>query len=134
MHAALHDAEQRVAVAFVRAPAALGPAQRELHRGPCLIGIGRIRRALVEHHHDVGAERILHLDRTLRRQLDQVAVDGRAKFDALLADLAQALQAPNLKAARVRQDRPLPVREPMQAAVGADDVDAGPQQQMERVA
>ena len=140
MHAALHDAEQRrVAVAVTlerveRSAAALRPAQRELHRLARRRMVGRIRRALVEHHHDVGAERVLHLDRALRRQLDQVAVHRRAELDALLVDLAQALQAPDLEAAGVREHRSLPVHERVQAAVRADHVDARPQQQMERVA
>ena len=77
---------------------------------------------------------MLHLDRALGRELDQVAVDGRAKLDAALADLAQRLQAPDLEAARVGEDRTAPMHEAVQAAVRADHVDAGPEQQMKRVA
>ena len=55
MHPALHDAEQRRVVAFVRALAALGPAQAELHRTRDHAYIDRLaidmhRRTFVEDH------------------------------------------------------------------------------------
>jgi hypothetical protein len=63
-HAALHDAEQRVGVLQFRelGLAALGPAQRELHRRAGLafggeVALGVIRRAFVELHDDVAVER-----------------------------------------------------------------------------
>ena len=50
--------------------AALGPAQRQLHRALDLVARRRQPQAFVELHGDVGAEQPLDLDRALRRQLD----------------------------------------------------------------
>jgi len=59
VHAALNDAEQGVAAAFVRQSAALRPTQAQTHRIGRLPFVCRIRRALVEDHSDVGVEHAL---------------------------------------------------------------------------
>ena len=69
--------------------AALGPAQRQLHRALDLVARRRQLEAFVELHGDVGAEQRLDLDRAFGRQLDHRAVEMRAEGDAALVDLAQ---------------------------------------------
>jgi hypothetical protein len=93
-----------------------------------------MRRALVERHHDVRIERALDFHRPLGGQQQPVAVDRRRELDAVLAHLAQRAEAEDLEAAGIRQDRPLPAGESMQAAVRRDDVGARAQPQMECVA
>src|SRR5690606_30036490 len=68
------------------------------------------------------------------RELDQVAVHGRAELHAVLVDLAQLLEAEDLKTARVGQDRAAPVHEAVQAAVSAHDVGPRAQHEVEGVA
>ncbi len=134
MHPALHDAEQRIGIAFMRALAALRPAQARAHRfarGPF---IRRIRRALVEDHHDVGVEHLLDAHRFFRRQEALVAVDRRLELHPFLADLAQRAQAEHLKTARIGEYRPVPAHEAMQAAMRRDHLQPRAQPQVEGIA
>ena len=59
-----------------------------------------------------------------------VAVDVRAKGDAVVGDLAQLRQRHDLEAAGVGQDRPRPVHELVQPAERGDALRAGPQHQV----
>ena len=95
---------------------------------------GRIGRAVVKRHRDVGAQRQLHVHGIFGREAHVGAVDGRAKPHALLRDLAQAAQAEHLETAGVREDRALPVHEAVQPAVRGDDLRARPQHQVKRIA
>src|SRR5258708_4507440 len=52
---------------------------------------------------------------------------------ALLRDLAHFSQAPDLKSPGVRQNRPLPVHETMQAAMRFDDFEPRAQEEMKGV-
>src|SRR5271156_3773738 len=54
----------------------------------------------------------------------------RAERDALLADLAQIVQAENLKTTRVGENRPLPRHEPVQPAHPSNRFDPRPQKKM----
>ena len=130
--AALHDAEQHVTIrrGLERPLAALRPAQRQPHRALDIVAPGRQPHALVHLHGDVGAEQPLHLDRTLRRQLDLGAVDMRAEGHGLLAYLAQVRQRHHLEAAGVRQHRAVPAGEGLQAPQRRDPFGARPQHQM----
>ena len=74
-----------------------------------LVG-GRVD-ALVEHHHDVGADRGLHLDRALGREQVHALIDVAAKARALLVDRAVAGQREDLIAARVGEHRARPAHE-----------------------
>src|ERR1700693_6223212 len=58
----------------------------------------------------------------------------RAKSDAFLADLAQLVQAENLEASGISQDRPRPRHETMQPAKLADSFDSGTQVKVVSVA
>jgi len=126
VHASLHDAEQRVGIPFMRAPAALRPAQRQAHGFGCRLLIGGKGRALVENHGHVGIQRALYAHGFLRAEKTRIPVDRRAKTDALLADLAHLAQAEHLKTAGIGENRLVPTHEPMQSTVRANDVQAGP--------
>ncbi len=51
--------------------------------------IGGIFGALVEGHHDVGAESDLHIDRVLRRKEVAAAIEVRAELYAVFSDFAE---------------------------------------------
>ena len=139
MDAALDDAEQCRVVALMGALAALGPAQRQLHRtvDDAFVGGRTIdvhRRAFVEDHHDVAAQHLLDMHRLLRPEEDLAAVGGRGEGDSGLGDLAPVRQREHLEAAGVGQDRPVPAGEAVQAAVRLDDLKSRPQEQVEGIA
>ena len=140
-HAALHDAEQRVRVAFSRelVARALCPAQAHAHRGG---GFGLsggaipdlVRRAFVELHDDVRIQSALDLHGDLGRQEQLVAVDGRGECHAFLGDLAQIAQRKHLKTAGIRQDGFIPAIEAVQALVRIHHFQPRAQPQVEGVA
>ena len=72
---ARHASRQRTSQRCVRASDSL-----------VIRAVGERRRALVERHDDVRAERLLHLDRPLRREEMARAVEVGAERDALLGD------------------------------------------------
>ena len=83
VHAALHDAEQRVRIfaALELVATALRPAQAQLHRHARFVfsrqvTLRFVRRAFVELHHDVAVEQPLDLHAQLGREEQLVAVDG----------------------------------------------------------
>ena len=94
----------------------------------------RERRALVEGHHDVGAEQPLDLHAALGAQVMERAVDVAAEGDPLLGELPELGQAHHLEAARIGQDRPLPVHEAVQPAEPRHPLGPRPQHQMIGVA
>src|SRR5690606_13107985 len=137
--AALDDAEQGGVVALVGLVRALRPAQRQLHRALHHAYVDRPavdahRRALVEDHHDVAAQHLLDVHRLLGAEEHLRAVGGRGEGHAGLGDLAAVGQREHLEAARVGEDRPVPAREAVQAAVRRDHVQPGAQEQVEGVA
>ena len=136
VHAALHDAEQRIRVLQVveTATRALGPAQAQLHRITGYLLGSRVRRALVEDHRDVRIQRLLDAHRFLRRQKHLGAVDRRGKRHALLGDLALVRQREHLETTRVGEDGFVPANELVQATELLDDLQPRSQKQMKRVA
>ena len=92
--AALHNSEQCASVPVIEcALAALGPAQRELHRA---LDVGSRRRqadAFVKLHRNVGAEQTLDLDRTFGREHDRRAVDMGAEGHGLFRRPCAGLRA-----------------------------------------
>ncbi len=113
---------------------ALGPAQRQLHRTPRHVLVSGIRRAFIEDHHDIRAQVTLDLHRLFRPHEDFCAIYRRREVDALLLDLAHRAQAEHLKAARVGEDRPLPLHEVVQVPMALDHFSARAQPEMEGVA
>ena len=130
--AALHDAEQHAPLGRLIecTLGALGPAQRQLHRAFDVVAVGWQPHAFVHLHGNVGAEQALHLDRALRRQLDLRAIDMRAERHRLLADLAQIGKRHHLEAAGIRQHRPAPAGEFLQAPERGDPFGARPEHQV----
>src|SRR2546423_1708716 len=110
------------------------PARGQLHRGARRVVRGLAGRALVERHHDVGAERGLHLHRDFGREEAETTVNVRAKLDALFRDASQVAQTKNLKAAGVGQYRATPADEFVQTAARAYHFHAGAQPEVVRVA
>jgi hypothetical protein len=114
------------------------------------------RRALVEHERDVRLQRGLHLHRGLRPHEAGRAVEVGAEGDALLRDLQDragplaagglrgaaldlvghrpVTHGEDLEAARVGDHRALPGHEAVQPAEVADQLVAGSQEEVERVA
>src|SRR5258708_1118211 len=86
--------------------AALRPAQRQLHRGLGPRPVGGVFRALIECHDDVGAQPDLSRDRALGAEKMRSPIQMRAKSDTLLGDFPKLVQAKNLEASRIRQNRP----------------------------
>ena len=75
VHAALHDAEERLVPPRLRPPAAFRPAVGALHRVARRFAGRGMADALVEAHDYVGAELLFRLDHALRRQALLAAVD-----------------------------------------------------------
>src|SRR5580700_1149885 len=107
--------------------AALGPAQSQFHRSLRPRAIGGILRAFIERHDDVGTQVNLRLHGTLRTKEVRRAIKMRTKRHALLADFAELVQAENLEAAGIGQNRPRPRHETMQTAHLAHGFDPGTQ-------
>ena len=84
----------------------------------------------VQGHDDVGAQLFLGVHDRLRRELLQAAVDVRAKGHAVTIDLAHVGQAKDLVAARIGQDRPVPVHELVQPAHTGYEVGAGTEKEV----
>ena len=84
----------------------------------------------VEHHRDVDADRFLKRDDVLGREAMLAAVEVRAKRDAVVVELAPRLEAEDLKAAGVGEDRAVPRHEAVQAAGRFDGLAARAQPQM----
>ena len=101
------------------------------------IGDDRAARAredrLVEGDRDVRAERLLDADRQLGREPMDRPIEVAAERDAVLVDDPQVAQRDDLEAARIGQDRAVPVHEPVQPAEPLDPVVPGPQVQVVRV-
>ena len=134
--AALNDSEQHASLgcSLEGAPAALGPAQRELHGALDVVAPGRQTNAFVELHRDVGAEQPLYVDRALRRQFDRCAVDVGSEGDSVFLHFSQLRQRHHLKAAGIRQHGSVPGGEFLQAAEVCDPPGAGTQHQVIGVA
>ena len=117
VHAALHDAKERLVRSGVRLPAALGPHAGQLD-GPLHEGTRRgVAGALVKLHHDVGAQQLGDAHVLLGRpeHVAAVVVHG-AELDALVGQLHVVAVAEHLEAARVGKDGPIPAHERMESA------------------
>src|SRR3984957_9196721 len=113
---ALHDTEKGLRGIAARLETALRPAVRELHR------IARDRmldsrgHAMIEHHHDVGADGSLRGDAALRTQAHQGLVRITLELGVILAHGAPARQREYLEAAGVGNHRTRPVHEAVNTA------------------
>ena len=117
VHATLNDAKERLVGAGVGGVAALRPAARELHGARDLGARGRVAHALVELHHDVGAQLLGDVHVVLGRPGDPAAVVvHRAEAHAVVGELAELLVGEDLEAAGVGEDGAVPAHEVVQAA------------------
>ena len=114
--------------------AARGPAQGQLHRGPCLGLGGRIGGALVKDHDDIGPQTALDRHGGLRIQKDPGTVHRALELHPGLGDLAHGAQAEHLETAGVGQDRAAPAHEIVQVAMLLDDLRTRAQPQVEGIA
>jgi hypothetical protein len=106
------------------------PAVRPLHGGASRGLVGLRVDALVEHHHDVGAERGLHLDRALGREQVRPLVDVALEARALLVDRAILGQGEDLVAPRVGEHRAVPAHEGVHPSHAPEELGAGTEEQV----
>jgi hypothetical protein len=101
------------------------------------VGDDRARRAredgLIEGDRDVRTERFLDRCRVLRREAMNGPIEVRAECDAVLVDDAQIAEGHDLESTRVREDRAVPIHEPMQPAEPGDPLVPRPEIQVVRV-
>ena len=117
MHAALHDAEQRLVIACMGLVQRLSPHAGELDGALHELARGGVTRALVELHADVAAELHGDLHVVLGRPEHMAAVViGGDEAHALIGELARVGMGEDLEAARIREDGAVPVHEVVQAA------------------
>ena len=110
--------------------AALQPAQRAL-AGVLRVLVGRrIFHALVEGHRNVAAKIRLDAHTLLRPHEDAVTVKVRGKRHPLFLDFSQARKGKYLKPAAVRQDRAIPIHEPVKTTHPAHGIVARAQMQV----
>src|SRR5581483_8751984 len=94
----------------------LRPAQGHFHRFARPALLGRILRALIKRHDDVGSEPDLRRHRALRAEEVGGTVEMRPERHSLFADLPEFAKAEYLEATRVSQDRSPPRHESVQPA------------------
>ena len=78
--------------------------------------LGRVRRALVELHDDVGTEVLLDAHVVLGSPAVPRAVDDAAERHAVVVEFERVCEREDLEAAGVGEDRAVPVHERVQAA------------------
>ena len=110
----------------MRLPAALRPHGGEVNCALDLRTRGRVAHALVELHHDVGAQLLGNVHVLLGRPGEPAAVVvDRAKAHAVGGELAEFLVAKDLEATGVCEDGAVPAGEAMQATHLGNKVCAG---------
>ncbi len=130
----LDDGEECLVSVRLCELAAACPADRPEHRISNGGLFGRQGDDMVEHHHDIAAERFLNGNRTFRREFDLAAIQVRAKRRPLFGNLAHFGQAKELKPAAIGQDGPVPTTKAMQPSEFADHFLARPQRKVVSVA
>ena len=110
--------------------AALGPAGGALHRFAGVLVFARVGQALIEHHHDVAAERELDVDGRFGGEEVRVAVEVGLEDHAILADFGELVEAEDLESAGIGEDGARPGHEFVESAEVPDGLVAGPQEEM----
>ena len=126
----LRDAKERLVLAFFRPQRAFQPAQGTRGRGLEVVRARGIRRAFVEGHDDVGAEKLLHLDALFRGESDQGSVEVVAKRDPRFADLPPVTEAHHLKTPGVGEPGAVPGGKAVQPSEPFHQLGAGAQQEV----
>ena len=126
----LYDAEKRLRRISTRRQRAFGPAVGELHSRLGLIVRSGGRNALIEHHHDIAPDHLLHFDAGFRREQVRVAVHITLEARPFFLHGSGTGKGENLKPTGVSQHRPIPVHEAMDTAEFLENFRAGAEQQM----
>ena len=134
MHAALYNSEKRLVFAGMRGAATLGPLPRQLRRRSHGLFRRRIANALIELHHNVGADALLDVHVALGRPTVLAAVIiTRVERDAVGIGLHHVIEAEQLEPARIGEHGAVVVHELLHAAGLFDNVDARAHVQVIRV-
>ena len=72
------------------------------------------RRALIECHDNVSAQRVLNFNAPSRIQMNNAPINVTFESDALIRELINVRERENLKPPAIGQNRPRPSHEPMQ--------------------
>ncbi len=133
-NATLNDREQGLLGVAPRREAAERPAVGSFHCRVRRVPVRRRIDANVEHHHDVRADRGLHLDRRFGRQHVLALIDVAAEARTFFRDRAVGCQREDLVAAGVGEDGTLPAHVVVNPAHALEQLGAGTQHQVVRVA
>ena len=112
-------------VGFNPVLATFSPASGEAGGLLGILALAGVGRAFVEEHGDVGAKNGLDLHALLGAEHHAGAVEMALKLDALFGDFSDFGQRPNLKAAGVGEQGPVPGGEGMEAAEFFDHLGTG---------
>ena len=134
MIAALHDAENGLAGEARLRAAFRRPAERARDGFLRRLGGAVVGRTFVKDHGDVRAEQPLDFHRFLRPEKKRRAIQVRTELDAVGGDFADFGQTENLEAAAVGQNGAGPAHKLVQAAGGAENLQAGTNGEMVGVA
>ena len=134
MHAALYDGEKRLIFAGMRGAATLSPLPRQFRGRSHSLFRRRIANALIELHHNVGADALLDVHVALGRPTVLAAVViARVERDAVGIGLHHVIEAEQLEPARIGEHGAVVVHELLHAASLFDNVDARAHVQVIRV-
>src|SRR5258705_5368123 len=111
-----------------------GPSDGPEHRLSRIFMTDRILRAFVERHEDITAQRELDIDRRLRGKYMRVAIEMGVENDAIFGDLTNPRQAEHLESTRVSEDGSRPGHKAMQSAKLTNQLMAGAEVEMVRIA
>jgi hypothetical protein len=129
----LDDAEHRLRRIAAGRQATLCPTMCKLHGASGGRMIHGRWYALIQHHHDVGADELLGLDAAFRTQSNDGLVQIAFEFRMFLGQGAAAGKRKDLESAGIGQHRSRPVHEAVNAAEFLEDRRSWTQQQVIRV-
>ncbi len=115
-------------------PAPRGPAEGEIEAFGRVVIAARVRRAFIEKHADVRAERGLRFHGLAGTKKHRGAIDVVLEAHTFLRHLPQLGQREDLKPAGIRQDRPIPGHESMQPTEMGHHFHPRPDEEMIRIA
>ncbi len=133
VESALNDRKEQGAIAGRHRSRSSRPHARQAHRLFELFARRGQLHADVENHGNVAADSLLKFNDVLGREAMLASVEVRREGDAVVVETPPALEAKDLKAARIGEDRAIPRHEAMESARRLDRRDAGTQPEMIRV-
>ena len=124
----LHDRKKRRQRVPARLQTPHRPALGDFQRRPRLRFARRRGNTLVQHHHDVTANRKLRLDTQFRTEQNTATIHITLKNSTLLTHGSRMRKRENLIPPRVGQYRPVPPHKPVNAATALKNLRPRPQQ------